>query len=175
MLKTALFALVFWTASAFCQTPANEPDTLRALLAEVHQLRLDIEGMTVASQRVQIALYALQMQHAAVGRSGQRLDSARSRCLGAEEGRQHTAAEIQRLESGLASGTASQNEAEVVKRRLSELKSQLEAQTAEVQTCQPGEVEASAQLRNDQARLLELQDRIARLDKALEQFGSTGK
>jgi hypothetical protein len=33
----------------------------------------------------------------------------------------------------------------------------------------------SAQLRNDQAKLLDLQDRIARLDKALEQLGNTGK
>jgi chromosome segregation ATPase len=175
MQKTALVGFVLWTASAFCQTPAKEPDTLQALLAEVHQLRLDIEGMTVASQRVQIALYALQMQDATVARSAQRLDNARSRCLGPNEGRQHTAAEIQRLETGLASGATPQNQAEVMKQRLNELKSELDAQTAEVQSCQAGEAEASTQLRDDQSKLLELQDRIARLDKALEQSGSNAK
>jgi chromosome segregation ATPase len=175
MRKTALFAAMFWTASGFCQAPVKEPDVLQALLVEVHQLRQDIEGMTVASQRVQIALYALQMQDAAVARSAQRLDSVHTRCIGADEGRQHTAADIQRLESSLASGTVPQNEAEAVKQRLNELKSHLDAQTAEVQTCQAGEAEASTQLRNDQAKLLDLQDRIERLDKALEQFGKTGK
>jgi chromosome segregation ATPase len=175
MQKTALFTLMFWAASARCQTPAKEPDTLRALLAEVHRLRQDIEGMTVAAQRVQIALYALQMQDAAVARSAQRLDGTRSKCVGAEDNRQHLVADIQRLESSLASGTVEQNEAAAGKQRLSELKTHLDAQTAEVQACQAGEAEASTQLRNDQAKLFELQDRIARLDKALEQFGSTAK
>jgi chromosome segregation ATPase len=129
--------------------------------------------MTVASQRVQIALYALQMQDAAVARAALRQDSARNRCISLDDARQHTAAEIQRLEAGLPS--APQNEAEAVKQRLAELKSHLDAQTSDVQTCQASEAEASTQLRNDQAKLLDLQDRIARLDKALEQFGSAGK
>ena len=175
MQKAALFALTFWTASAFCQTPAREPDTLQALLAEVHQLRQDIEGMTVASQRVQIALHALQIQDAAVARSAQRLDGARTRCLGVDETRQHTAADIQRLETSIASGTVAQDETEAIKQRLNELKSHLETQTTEVQTCQAGESDASTQLRNDQAKLLELQDRIAHLKQVLEQFGSATK
>ncbi len=175
MPKTALFAVMFCTGSAFCQTPAKEPDTLQALLVEVHQLRQDIEGMTVASQRVQIALYSLQMQDAAVARATQRLDTARNRCSVADEGRRHTALDIQRLESSLASATVPQNETEAVKQRVTELKSQLDAQTADVQTCQASEVEASAQLRDDQTKLLDLKDRIARLDRTLEQFGSTGK
>jgi DNA repair exonuclease SbcCD ATPase subunit len=176
MQKTALFAAMFWTASGFCQTPVKEPDTLQALLVEVHQLRLDIEAMTVASQRVQIALYSLQMQDAAVARSAQRLDSAHGRCIGADGDRQHTAADIQGLESTLASATVPQDQqAEAVKQRLKELKNRLDVQTAAVQTCQADEAEASAQLRNDQARLLDLQERIEGLNKALEQFGKTGK
>jgi len=165
---------MFLTASAFCQTPVKEPDALQALLIEVHQLRQDIEGMTVASQRVQIALYQLQMQDGAVARATQRLDSVRTKCSAADENRQHTAEDIQRLESVVVT-TLPEAEAEAVKQRLTELKSHVEAQNAEVQTCQAGEAEASTQLRNGQAKLLDLQDRIARLDKALEQLGSSGK
>ena len=168
------FALILLTSSAFCQAPVREPDALQALLVEVHQLRQDIEGMTMASQRVQIALYQLQMQDGAVARSAQRLDSVRSRCAAADENRQHTATDIQRFES-VAVTTRPEAEAEAVKERLTELKGHVDAQNAEVQTCQAGEAEASAQLRSDQAKLLDLQDRIARLDKALEQLGSTGK
>jgi hypothetical protein len=169
------FAVVFWTASAFCQTPVREPDTLQALLVEVHQLHQAIEGMTVASQRVQIALYALQIQDAAVARAAQRLDTARSKCLGADQNRQHTATEIQTLEGSPVSKPVPEGQAEALKQRLTELKSHLDAQVAEVQSCQAGEAEASTQLRSDQAKLLDLQDRIGRLDKALEQLGSTGK
>jgi chromosome segregation ATPase len=175
MQKTALFAAMFWTASGFCQTPVKEPDTLQALLVEVHQLRQDIEAMTVASQRVQIALYTLQMQDTAVARSAQRLDSAHGRCIGADGGRQRTAADIRALENILASAAVPQDRAEAAKQRLKDLKSQLDVQSAEVQTCQAEEAEASGQLRNDQAKLTDLQERIERLDKTLEQFGKTGK
>ena len=170
-----VFAIFLLTASAFCQTPAKEPDALQALLVEVHQLRRDIEGMTVASQRVQIALYQLQMQDGAVARTAQLLDSVRSKCSLAEENRRRTAAAIQALEGAVASGTVPPPETEVVKQRLIELKGQIESQTSEAQTCQASEAEATTQLRNDQAKLLDLQDRIARLDKALEQLGSAGK
>jgi hypothetical protein len=174
LMPKIVFALMLLTTSAFCQTPVKEPDALPALLVEVHQLRQDIEGMTVASQRVQIALYQLQMQDGTVARSTQRLDGVRSKCSAADANRQHTATDIQRLENVVLT-TLPEAEAEAVKQRLTELKSQVDAQNAEVQTCQAGEVEASAQLRNDQAKLLDLQDRIARLDKALEQLGNTGK
>jgi hypothetical protein len=169
-----VLAMMFWVASAFCQTPVKEPDALQVLLAEVHQLRLDIEGMTVASQRVQIALYQLQMQDGAVARTAQRLDTVRNKCSLAEENRQHTAADVQRLEGAMASGTVPA-EAEAAKQRLAEFKGNLEAQAAEAQNCQAAEAEAATQLRGDQAKLVDLQDRIARLDKALERLGSTGK
>lgn len=175
-MKKIVFGVMLFTASVgFCQTPAKERDTLQSLLDEVHQLRQAIEGMTAASQRVQIALYGLQMQDSAVARAIQRLDSTRNKCSAAEGTRQHTTEEIRRLESGIASGTILESAANEIKARLPALKSALEMQTAEAQTCLAAEAEASSQLRNDQAKLLDLQDRIAHLDKALEQLGATGK
>ncbi len=40
---------------------------------------------------------------------------------------------------------------------------------------QAAEADASSQLRNDQAKLVELQDRIERLDKSLEKLSAAGK
>jgi hypothetical protein len=61
--RTMVFSVMLFIAShGLCQTPVKETDTLQSLLAEVHQLRMDIEAMTVASQRVQIALYELQKE-----------------------------------------------------------------------------------------------------------------
>ena len=177
-MKNVPFAVILFvtTSVGLCQTPpVKERDALQALLDEVHQLRLTMEGMTGAAQRVQIALYGLQMQDSAVARATQRLDSARNKCLGLDGNRQHMAAEVQRMESGLSSSTITEREAKEFKERLPGLKRSLEEQTAEAQTCQAAEAEASSQLRNDQAKLLDLQDRITRLDKALEQLGSPGK
>jgi chromosome segregation ATPase len=175
MRKIAFAVILFAASDGLCQTPAKEPDTLQALLVEVHQLRQDIEAMTVASQRVQIALYALQMQDAAVARAAQRMDSARDRRSGAEANRDHTASVIQELEAKLASATPGDAGAKELQPALSQMKSEIERQTAEVQTLQAAEAEASSQLRNEQAKLAEVQERIERLDKTLEKLGVAGK
>lgn len=169
MKTIALFASLLTASPAFCQTAA-EPDTLKSLLVEVHQLRQDIEGMTVASQRVQIALYSLQMQEGAVSRSSQKLDAVRDKCAAAERNRQNITADIQKFERIAVSGTASEPELKQARITAADLRTNLETQTAEAQACQAREAEAARQLRNDQARFTELQDRIQRLDKALEQF-----
>jgi chromosome segregation ATPase len=175
-MRTIAFAVMLLAASnGLCQTPAREPDTLQALLVEVHQLRQDIEAMTVASQRVQIALYALQMQDAAVARAAQRLDSARDRRSGAEANRDRTASAIQVLEGNLSSGTLGEAEAKGLKGQLSQMRGQIEGQTAEVQALQAAEAEASSQLRSEQAKLGDVQERIDRLDKTLEKLGVAGK
>jgi chromosome segregation ATPase len=144
---------------------------VQALLVEVRQLRQDIEAMTVASQRVQIALYTLQMQDAAVARSAQRLDNAKNKCSGVEEHRSHAVSEVQRMESALASGKPSEAETKDFQMMLAQRKSEVEAITAEAQRCQTTEAEASGQLRTEQVKMSELQDRIERLDKALATLG----
>ena len=130
-------------------------------------------AMTVATQRVQIALYGLQIQDAAVARATQRLDDARNRRLGAEAGRDHTASQIQLMEGKLAAGTLQESDAKDVQAQLPQIKSELEAQTSEVQNRQAAEAEASSEFRREKAKLVELQDRIERLDKALEKLGAS--
>ena len=169
----AMFLLA--VSNGLSQTPPKESSTLQALLLEVHQLRQDIEAMTVASQRVQIALHGLDIQDGAVARAVQRLDAARNKLSGAEGNRQHWAVEIQRLEGSLASGTLPEAQAKEIRTLLANDKSQFDAQTTEVQTLQAAEAEASTQLKNEQAKLSEQQERIERLDKALENLSAPGK
>ncbi len=171
MNKNILAIAAFAAAQGICQTPAAEPGTLQSLLAEVRQLRQSIEAMTVASQRVQIALYALQMQDASTARSTQRLEAVQTRCNQQEEDRQRMANVGQRLEGSLASGALPANEASRTKDQLAQVKSTLDDQAARLQTCRQAEAEASNQLRNDQAALAELRDRMERLDKTLERVG----
>jgi hypothetical protein len=60
---------LFSSQASFGQTASTDSQTLRELLAEVRQLRMDLETTSVASQRVQIILYRLQLQEAAVARA----------------------------------------------------------------------------------------------------------
>jgi hypothetical protein len=166
----AIAAILFLALQAVSQTPQKEPDVLQSLLTEVHGLRLEIQAMTVASQRAQIILSSLQIQDAAVARSAQRLDGIRNKCVDLEMANQHTAGDIQRMQNYVSTGTPEDNakarEVEVV---LPHLKVDLEAKTTELQACQAREAEAAGQLQNEQTKLAEIQDRLDRLDKTLQQ------
>jgi chromosome segregation ATPase len=160
-------------SSGLSQTPSTESDALRSLLAEVRQLRIAIQSMTVASQRVQIALVELQIQQASFDHAAQRLDSAHNRCVGETLSEQHFAGDITRLQGTLDSGTLPETQAKEVQSRLGDEKNQLDAQTAVVQSCQAAEAEASGQLEDEKKKLNALQDRIESLDSALKKVSST--
>jgi chromosome segregation ATPase len=165
MTKIVFVGMLLAASGGLCQTPQKDPGTLQSLLAEVRQLRQDIEAMTVASQRIEIMLSTLQIQDQAVARAARRLDEVRNKCSAAETNRAHASIAIHRLENELASGTAEDPKTKDLQSVLNQMKSEIEAKTAEVQSCQASESEASSQLQNDQAKLVDLQDRIERLDK----------
>src|SRR5258708_652133 len=84
---------------AFGQTSATDSQTLQALLAEVRQLRHDLQTATVATQRVQIALYRLQRQEEAVARATKTFNDARSRLGNVVSNRKNMAIHIQEVEA----------------------------------------------------------------------------
>src|SRR5579863_7169953 len=103
-LATTRLSVFLLTGSvAFCQIPTQDNETLKSLLNEVHQLRMAIQSMTVASQRVQIALSQLQIEEGAVARATQRFDSAHGRCQSMAESQQRTKADIERTQAALDS------------------------------------------------------------------------
>jgi DNA repair exonuclease SbcCD ATPase subunit len=103
MHRSSFFLLGFLLIStaAFGQTSSTDSQTLQALLAEVRQLRQDLQNITVAAQRAQILVYRLQLQQAAVARASQRLDDARSKLEAAQANRKKVAAEIKKYEEML--------------------------------------------------------------------------
>lgn len=173
MKQIAIAAMLFAATNALCQSPTKENDALQSLIAEVHQLRIDIEAMTAGSQRVQIALYKLQIQNAAVRRASRRADTMHDRCMREEDARQHMAADVQRIENVVAAGQMQENQAKDMQLQLADMKSKLDAQTAEAQNCQAAEAEASGQLQREQGKLTELQDRVDRLDDSLQKLSGS--
>lgn len=176
-MKTSGFAVALCAAAvAFGQGPVKEPDALQALLVEVRQLRQHIEAMTIASQRVQILLYNLQVQDADVNRSNERLNQVRARCSELENRRRNDAGDIQKMETEVSSGTLERNQTkELQASALAGRKKILEFETADLQTCKVTESEAATQLRNDRVKLAGAQERIDRLEKELDKATATGK
>jgi len=174
MIKNAFALVLLAVASGRCQTQ-EKPDVLQSLLTEVHQLRQDIEAMTVASQRVQIALYALQMQDAVVARATVRFDSIHDKCVAVESAHQKLASDIQSEEAALASGSHPEDIAKQFQIQIAEEKRLAESKSAEVQSCQSLEAQAASRLQAEQAALADLQERIHRLDKALEKLAGGDK
>jgi len=166
MLRTT-FSFFLLTAAALAQTQGTAPpDPLQALLAEVHQLRLDLQATTVTAQRVQILLYRVQLQQAATARAGARADEAHGKLADAEKQHARVAGDLQQMQDWTNSATDPEK-AKVFRAQAADLKRQVEMWSADEQTWQAKDAEAQSLLRVEQAKLDELQDTLDRLDKAL--------
>jgi len=155
---------------ALGQTAPSEAETLRSLLSEVRQLRQALQTTTVTAQRMQIALYRLQVQVLAASRATQRLDEARSKVAEAERLRQQLSAQVEDMEN-LQSHTDDQRERANREVELQRTKKELEWRTSEEQQLRTVESEALAHVQAEQAKLTELQDGLERLDKTLANQG----
>src|SRR5437667_10944712 len=91
-------------APIYGQSSSTDSQTLQALLAEVRQLRHDLQTTTIAAQRAQILLYRLQGQEAAVTRASQRVDDARARITEMQSNRAKLTSDMRRHED-FVSGT----------------------------------------------------------------------
>ena len=166
MLRTP-FSLFLLTAAALTQTQGAAPaDPLQPLLAEVHQLRLDLQATTVTAQRVQILLYRVQLQQATTARVATRADEAHAKLADAQKQHARAAADLQQMQDWTNSATDPEK-AKVFRAQAADLKRQVEIWSADEQQWQAKDVEAQSQLRAEQAKLDELQDTLDRLDKAL--------
>lgn len=167
MLRTPILFLLL-SAAAMAQTQAPTPqDTLQALLAEVHQLRLDLQATTVTAQRVQILLYRVQLQQAATTRFSARADEVRAKLTDAQKARARVAADLQQTEESINNPSTDQSKIPMLEAQSAQEKQSLEIWRNDEQQWQARDSEAQSQLRAEQAKLDELQDTLDRLDKAL--------
>ncbi len=170
MRRSSFLVLGFFavSTSAFGQTTSTDSQTLQALLAEVRQLRQDLQTTTVATQRAQILLYRSQVQEAAVARASQRLDNARAKLEETQSARKKLAAEIKSSENFVGNTENSPADRKQIEGWLPQGKARLESLESEEQQWQTREMEAEEQQRLEQAKLGGLQDQLDRIEKALE-------
>jgi chromosome segregation ATPase len=140
---------------------------VQALVAEVRQLRKDLQTTNGYALKAQILLYRLQVQEATVARVSQYLSDLRSKLTETQRHRRDVAAALKHFEELTDDSEISPAARKEVQREISGKKSELESLAAEEQQRQTAEMEAEEQLRAEQAKLSGLEDRVDRLEKEL--------
>lgn len=161
------FCLLFVSPSGLGQSTATEAPGMQALVAEVRQLRKDLQTSNVYALKAQVLLNRLQFQQAAVARASERLSDARGRLAEMQRHRAEVAATVKRFEESLDT-ELSPGDRKQIQLEISANKVVLENVTTEEQQRQTEEMEAEEQLRTEQAKLTTLEERMDRLEKALD-------
>jgi chromosome segregation ATPase len=142
-------------------------DTLSALLLEVHDLRVAMEQMASAGPRVQLAIGRLQLQEQRVNTMVRRADTLHESVAS----QQKELAEIQDRIGGsqraLEGNSLPLEERHAVELALEHEKTLRVRLAQELQRLQAEEADAASQVANEQARWVEINQRLEELERAL--------
>ena len=168
MLRSAFLFLrfLFWTSTAFGQATTTESQAIQALLAEVHQLRQDLQAAANGARRAQILIHRLYVQEAAVARASQRLDEAKAALDQWQARKKYLAAQVKKYEDQRdRSGDAAQRKQ--FDDYISNMKTQMESWLPEEQDAQARETELEELGRIEQAKLDQLQADLDQMDRTV--------
>jgi len=172
-MRPALFVLCFLFLSApglsqSTQSTPNEPEGMRAFVAEVRLSRKDLQATNGHALKAQVLLYRLQVQEATVSRVSQNLNDLRSSIATMQERQRNLMATMKHFEKLVDDSDTPPAQRKDAEGEISVLKAELEGLTAEEQQRQTAKIEAEEQLRTEQAKLSALEDRVDRLEKELD-------
>jgi chromosome segregation ATPase len=153
---------------AFGQSVSSDSQTLQSLLAEVRQLRHDLQNTTVAAQRAQILIYRVQAQESVVRRMQERVDDARSRLAQLRFVQNDRAATIKRIDEKKSRSETPAMEQKDLEDALTQVRARFDADANKEGEIQATITDAEDRLRMEQAKLDGLHDQLDRLDKTLE-------
>jgi chromosome segregation ATPase len=152
------------------QTPGDD-SLAQAMLAEIRQLRSDLQTAAATIQRVNIVMFRIETQAGVVEHATQRVDQIRMQCNQAQANQKMFANQVEQAEANghsLEDAVMEQS----FGRNLANLKSALAELAVEIPRCQAEQAEAENQLRNEQNRMNDLQDQLEKLDKALSAYAA---
>jgi chromosome segregation ATPase len=164
-----LTVLLFAT-TALAQTSPTDPDTLKAILSEIRQLRQDLQTTTIGAQRAQILIYRVQAQESVVRRTQERVDEARSRLAQVRFEQNNRSASIKQIEEKKSRSETPPAEQKGLEDTLIQIKARFDADANKEGEIQATITDAEDRLRMEQAKLGGLQEQLDRLDKTLESF-----
>jgi chromosome segregation ATPase len=147
--------------------PSPQENVLPALLIEVRGLRAAMERMASAGPRVQLALGRVQLQEQRIGNLIRRLDETRS-ALTAVQG-QHDAllGRSRSVDNELRESRADAQQLAHLQEMHAHLKSELQRVSANLQRVTAEEAAVASELAGEQARWMDLNQRMEALEAAL--------
>jgi predicted nucleic acid-binding Zn-ribbon protein len=172
MIRSAVyFAMaLFGSAAAVAQTASPEPQMTQTLLAEIRQLRLDLQGAAATIQRVQIGMYRLSTQSAQVERAKERLEQTRNTCKRVQWQGQNLSTQVEQAEA-LKRNAQNSSDQQRAQKMFAQIQSETALLATQEQECQVEQANAEAQYRTEEGKMNELQDRLDRLDRVLAGYG----
>jgi chromosome segregation ATPase len=168
MLRPAVLvlSLLLFSSPARGQASPTESPTLQAVLAEIRQLRQDLQTSAIAARRAQILIYRLHAQETAAAHASQQLNEAKSAIEQLRARRKYYEFQIKQDE-GMRDHAENATQRKQFEDAITELKAQMEEWVPEEQEAQMRETELEQQSRIEQAKLGQLQDELDRLDQAV--------
>jgi len=162
-----LFATMFLLAPQIrAQSTSNDAQLLKALLDEVRALRQDLKTSTAQMERAQILMHRLQLQEGVVERLSHSLDEARAKLTQIQSQRKNFTDQVKRLEEAQAASNNAADQKPVAD-ALANMKARVDVLATEEQDAQATVADRDGQLRNEQAKLTELQERLDQLESSL--------
>jgi len=162
-----VLCLLLISAPAVSQSTSSDCAGMQALVAEVRQLRKDLQTTNGYALKAQVLLYRLQVQEATVARVSQHLSDVRSKLAGTQEHQRQLAGAMKYYEKIADDSGATPAQQKEAQQQVSSIKTELQSVAAQEQQEQTAEMEAEEQLRAEQAKLGSLEDRVDRLEKEL--------
>jgi len=162
-----VLGLLLISAPAVSQSTSSDCGGVQALVAEVRQLRKDLQTTNGYALKAQVLLYRLQVQEATVVRVSQHLNDVRSKLAATQEHQRQLVSMMKYYEKIADDSGVSPAQQKEAQQQVSSTKTELQSVAAQEQQGQTAEMEAEGQLRAEQAKLGGLEDRVDGLEKEL--------
>ncbi|MBI4468680.1 MAG: hypothetical protein HY650_05080 [Acidobacteria bacterium] len=150
------------TGSSAEPTRDDERHVLRALLDEIHQLRLALQRANVVSYRLHITLERIRLQQARVDSISRDLESVRARLADLKTARTQMEEQVKSLESLLIS-TADANRRAELGQQIQEMKGRVSIWTRDEEQLRVRETELISASQIEEAKLDELHNQLDRM------------
>ena len=144
----------------------GERQTLRALLDEVHQLRLALQRTNLSTARVQLAFERIRLQMGRVDALSREVESTRAQLAGLRDFRSQAAERVKIWEEQMGRETDAGHRAQI-ERQLSLNKQNLAAQVQREEQLRDREVQLGAQLQVEQSKLSDLEGQLGNLEREM--------
>jgi septal ring factor EnvC (AmiA/AmiB activator) len=167
--RPVAIALVVLALSALvaAASPQSTPDPVPALLAEVRQLRIAIERSATVNPRIQLFTSRMALQDERVFRVARQVESLRDELDRLTTQGRESAARNKQFEEMLAGETDPQKRLELQEtQRFTKIETELRA--AREQLLRTREAEAANALAAEQARWMELSQKLDELERMLD-------